>query len=122
MSDERPPVWVGHLVLPATNLEESYAFWTAVGMRPIEQNDKVAILELRGGTHLILTAETEPPPATGVPFDLMVEDIHATHTEWDDLGLGPGPIEQGRNHEWLVVRDPDGRELLVNSTHVVGPV
>ena len=115
-------MWVGHLVLPTTNLNAAWAFWTAIGMRPIEHNEDVAILELRGGTHLILTHQDASAQGEGIPFDLMVDDIEATYMQWDDCGLGPSPIQQGRNHQFFLVRDPDGRELRVHSSHVVGVV
>ena len=120
--DERPAVWVGHLVLPVNNIDAAKAFWLALGMRHIETNEHVVVLELRGGTHLILLPETKTIPAGEVPFDLMVDDLEATHAEWDDLGLGPSEITKGRIHASFTVRDPDGRELTVNSTHVVGIV
>ena len=50
--DERPPVWVGHLVLNVSDLSRSVEFWHEIGMRQVEKNDDVAMLELRGGTHL----------------------------------------------------------------------
>ena len=47
-------------------------------MREVERNEHVVVLELRGGTHLVLVPGT---PATGdAPFDLMVDDLDATHT------------------------------------------
>ena len=113
---------VGHVVLPTTNLNAACAFWTAVGMRPVERNENVAILELRGGTHLILTQPDASVTDESIPFDLMVDGIEASCVQWDNCGLGPSPIQQGRNHQFFIVRDPDGRELVVHSSHVVGVV
>src|SRR4029079_5491426 len=78
--DERPPVWVGHLVLNVSGLSRAVEFWREIGMRQVEKNDHVAVLELRGGTHLVLVPGTpHPGPA---PFDLMVEDLEVTHAAW----------------------------------------
>lgn len=118
--DERPPVWVGHLVLNVSDLSRSVEFWREIGMRQVEKNDHVAVLELRGGTHLVLVPGTPHPGAA--PFDLMVEDLEATHAAWMARGLKPSDIERGRIHLAFTVPDPDGYVVTVNSTHVVGPV
>ena len=117
----RPAVWIGHAVLAVSDVGRSADFWRALGMREIERNESVAILELRGGTHLILVPGT-PPAGAGAPFDLMVDDLPATHTRYAAAGLDPTPIEQGRNHTAFTVSDPDGYLVTVNSSHVVGEV
>jgi catechol 2,3-dioxygenase-like lactoylglutathione lyase family enzyme len=118
--EERPPVWIGHAVLTVRDLNRANDFWRAIGLREIDHNDEIAILELRGGTHLILVPGD--PSETEAPFDLMVDDLDATHTEWERSGLEISPIERGRIHSAFVVRDPDGREVRVNNSHVVGKV
>jgi hypothetical protein len=79
------------------------------------------VLELRGGTHLVLLPGA-PSAGADAPFDLMVEDLEATHAEWERLGLDVSPIERGRIHSAFVLRDPDGTTITVNSSHVVGDV
>jgi catechol 2,3-dioxygenase-like lactoylglutathione lyase family enzyme len=118
--DERPPVWVGHIVLNVSDLDRSARFWHAVGMRMVEQNPHVAVLELRGGTHLVLVPGTPQPG--GAPFDLMVDDLDATRAAWQADVLAVSEIERGRIHSAFTVPDPDGYVVTVNSTHVVGPV
>ena len=123
MGDQRPAVWVGHVTVPVTDLARSTKFWTGLGMRSVEQNPQVTVLELRGGTHLVLhPAEVAPVPGTEVGFDLMVEDLVATHAAWTTAGLAPSAIGHGRIHDWFTVADPDGWVLTVNSSHVVGTV
>jgi catechol 2,3-dioxygenase-like lactoylglutathione lyase family enzyme len=118
--DGRPPVWIGHAVLTVSDVDRSADFWCGIGMREVERNEHVAVLELRGGTHLVLVPGT---PAGGeAPFDLMVEDLDATHADWSGRGLDPTAIERGRIHAAFSVRDPDGYEVTVNSSHVVGDV
>ena len=90
--DERPPIWIGHAFLTVSDLEKSADFWVSIGMREIERNNEVAVLELRGGTHLLLLPGT-PAPAEA-PFDLMVEDIAAAHTRWSEQGFTVSAIEQ----------------------------
>jgi len=118
--DERPSVWVGHVVLSVSDIGRSVQWWTGIGMREIERNEHVAVLELRGGTHLVLVPG---PPNTGdAPFDLMVDDLDATHDAWADLGVDVGDIERGRIHNVFTATDPDGYVVTVNSSHVVGIV
>ena len=119
--DQRPPVWIGHAVLTVTDVGESADFWRGIGMREVERNEHVAVLELRGGTHLLLLPGT-PPGDADAPFDLMVEDLDATHSEWTARGLDASPIERGRIHASFTVRDPNGYRVTVNSSHVAGEV
>jgi catechol 2,3-dioxygenase-like lactoylglutathione lyase family enzyme len=117
----RPPVWIGHAVLPVSDVNRAADFWRELGMREVERNAQVAVLEMRGGTHLVLVPGGEPAEADA-PFDLMVDDLDATHARWEERGLDPSPIERGRFHAAFTVRDPDGYRVAINSSHVVGDV
>jgi catechol-2,3-dioxygenase len=119
--ETRPPVWIGHARLTVSDLGRSADFWYTVGMREIERNEDIVVLELRGGTHLVLRPGA-PSAGADAPFDLMVEHLEATHAEWQRLGLDVSPIEPGRIHSAFVLRDPDGTNVTVFSSHVVGPV
>lgn len=118
--DDRPPVWVGHVRLSVSDMDRSADFWREIGMREIERNADVAVLELRGGTHLVLLPGT--PATDEAPFDVMVDDLAATHAQWKARGLDPSPITHGSIHSSFTVRDPDGYRVTVNSSHVVGDV
>ena len=117
----RPPVWIGHARLTVSDLGRSADVWRTVGMTEVERNEHIVVLELRGGTHLVLLPGT-PSASADAPFDLMVEDLEATHAEWDQSGLDVSPIQRGRIHSAFVLRDPDGTNITVNSSHVVGEV
>jgi len=117
----RPSVWIGHAVLTVGDVDRSAEYWRRLGMREVERNDHVAVLELRGGTHLVLVPGTPADDAV-VPFDLMVDDLDEVHAEWKARGLDPSPIERGRIHAAFTMRDPDGYRVTVNSSHVVGEV
>lgn len=116
-------MWIGHAVHRVTDLERSAEFWREVGLREVGRDESVVVLELRGGTHLILlpgdAPETDDEDA---PFDLMVDDLEATHEQWHTRGLDPSPIERGRIHDAFSVRDPDGYKVTVSNSHVMGPV
>ena len=118
--DLRPPVWVGHVVLETDRLDETAQFMRKIGLRPIVQRPNVAVLELRGGTHLVLVAKREAV-AGEASFDLMVEDLRATHQHFIGLGLAPTPIETvSDNHERFLVREPAGNIISFFSKHVSG--
>ena len=107
-------------MLTVSDVARSADFWASLGMREVERNPHVAVLELRGGTHLVLVPGT---PDTGdAPFDLMVDDLDATHTAWSELGVDVSEISRGRIHNAFTATDPDGYVVTVNSSHVVGPV
>jgi catechol 2,3-dioxygenase-like lactoylglutathione lyase family enzyme len=117
---ERPPVWIGHAVLTVSDVDRAADFYVTIGMREIERNAQVAIMEMRGGTHLVLPVA--PVTAGDVPFDLMVEDLLATHRAWTAQGLAPSAISSDRIHDSFVIADPDGHLLTISSSHVVGEV
>ncbi len=48
--------------MKVANLGVSYKFYTALGLRPIGIFPDVAIIELRGGTHILLFPENEAAP------------------------------------------------------------
>ncbi len=117
MPDERPPVWVGHVALRTQVLDDTETFMEQIGMRKVFRGDDVAILELRGGTHIALIRDAEAEPAQA-GFDLMVEDLDAVHADYADLGLPVSDIERGNIHDSFVVTEPGGSTIVVNSSHV----
>ena len=118
-SDQRPPVWVGHIQLTTDRLSESRRFMLELGMRSIFEGEDVAVLELRAGTHLVLVRRdaVEPAPA---PFDLMVEDLDATHRRLSERGLSPSEVSRGKIHDSFTVTDPSGHVVKFNSSHASG--
>lgn len=90
-------------------------------MRVISEQGDFAVLELRGGTHVVVMPEAAGQ-LSDVPFDVMVDDVEATWQRFRDAGLEPSPITSGTVHSSFNVADPAGRRVTVNSSHVVGPV
>ena len=58
--DQRPPVAVGHIMLQVSDIGGANDFFTGIGMRPVHLGDTVSVLELRGGTHLVLHSADGP--------------------------------------------------------------
>ena len=118
--DLRPQVWIGHVVLETNQLDETEQFMRLIGMRPIVKRADLAVLELRGGTHLVLLFKPEIV-ADEAKFDLMVEDLQASHQHFIDLGLAPTPIERvSPEHERFTLREPAGHVIAFFSNHVSG--
>jgi len=121
--DQRPPVAVGHVRLPTTNVPGAARWLESVGLRPIFEDDDLAVLELRGGTHVVVRkAEEVPKAGTAAPFDLMVDDIEAARRDYAAKGLGPSDISRGRIHDSFHLAGPDGQDFTVNSSHAGGRV
>ncbi len=117
--DPRPDVWIGHVVLGVPDVKLTAEFMVKLGMRPLDLEERVAILELRGGTHLILLpAEVPVERGAEAAFDLMVDDLESTWERYAELGLGPSEVSSNRNHRFFTVVEPGGHVVTVNSTHV----
>jgi hypothetical protein len=119
--DQRPPVAIGHVRLNVTDVGVASCWLATVGLRPIVSSSDLAVLELRGGTHLVvIQAEQPPEPRTGAPFDLMFDDVDATHRIFEERGLCPSPIRRGRIHDSFEIIGPDGWVFTINSSHATG--
>ncbi len=123
-NDGRPPIWTGHLgPLNVTDLAASKEFYQTLGLRLVHDLEDTAILEMRGGTHLVLLAAGDDGAEPGkVPFDFMVDDIAGTHARLVEAGIDLDPIEDGRIHRTFTITDPTGHQIPVYDSHVVGTV
>ena len=118
-----PPIAIGHVTLRVSDVGLAADFYHALGLRPILKQEELAILELRGGTHLILFRAKGKPKAGPVRvFDFMVEDIEAAHAVMEKAGVGGTAICEDHlaGHLWFEVTDPDGHVLKVFSSHTGG--
>lgn len=117
MKDRRPRVWVGHVMLATTRLKATEQFMRDIGMRPIARGSDFAVLELRGGTHVVLMAAKRRTRRTA-SFDLMVDDLDAMHGDLAKQGHAPTSIKTGRIHRSFAVTEPSGVRITFNSSHV----
>ncbi len=116
--DDRPRFGVGHMSLPAADIDQLTEFYATIGMRPVVKMGHMSILELRGGTHLIVSGGN----AGTTTLDLIVDDIDETHRVLSDAGADPTAIRRGNPHDRFTALDPEGNTLVVNSNHAIGPV
>jgi hypothetical protein len=119
--EERPPVAIGHVRIGVSDVGAAARWLETAGLRPIVTRDELAVLELRGGTHVVVRkVEPAPQPGTLAPFDLMVDDVDATHRDYAEKGFKPSEISRGRIHDSFQVAGPDGYAFTVNSSHASG--
>ncbi len=114
--DERPPVAVGHVCLPVKNVLTTSAFLQELGLRKIFEKDTFAVLELRGGTHLIL----EKSRGTQAPVDFMVDDVKKARLKYAKMGMKPTRIKSGTIHSSFFIPGPDGWSFKITSSHTGG--
>src|ERR1700683_4946751 len=130
---------VAHLVFKVADLKRSCQFYSNLGIPPFFTDEEVAIIELRGGTHLILLSvdsmagEGIAESLTGQfrkrfseQFDLMIEG-----KSWDKLkkyrlelisrGIAAGeiPDETFFGHHLFCTKDPDGNGITIYTSHSI---
>jgi catechol 2,3-dioxygenase-like lactoylglutathione lyase family enzyme len=116
MNDPRPDIAIGHVRLLVGNVDKTTDFFVKLGIRTIVTQADFAVLELRGGTHLVLRPWEEPESGP-VPFDIMVDDIDAAYGRIKGHGMDVTDISRGRIHDHFEVQTPDRRALTINSSH-----
>ena len=116
--DQRPPVAVGHVSIDVSSIGEAADSFVRLGMRPIHQTESIAVLELRGGTHLVLRRiDNAIEAGRKAPFDLMVDDIDIARADYVNDGFAATEISRGRIHDSFVVTGPDACTITITSSH-----
>ncbi len=119
--DKRPPVAVGHVRLPVKNVLTTSTFLQELGLRKIFEKDTFAVLELRGGTHLILEkSRNRAKPGTQAPVDFMVDDVKKARAKYAKMGMKPTRIISGNIHSSFFIPGPDGWSFKITSSHTSG--
>ena len=130
---------VAHLVFKVVDLKRSCQFYSNLGVPPFFTDDEVAIIELRGGTHLILLSvdsmagEGIAESLTGQfherfaeQFDLMIKgkgvnELKKYRSELINRGIAAGeiPDETFFGHHLFCVKDPDGNGITIYTSHSI---
>jgi len=127
-----PAFAIGHLSLTVGDVAACHKFYADLGLRTFNAGETMAILELRGGTHLLLfqrgapgnDAESPFAGARGNSVDLMIagrtrEELEAVRSRLVEHGHAPDPIADRTffGHHVFKAKDPDGNEVTVSTSH-----
>jgi catechol 2,3-dioxygenase-like lactoylglutathione lyase family enzyme len=129
---------VAHLVFKVADLERSCQFYSTLGIPPFAIDEKFAIVELRGGTHLLLfevglAGEDVAESVTGQfhkklseRFDLMIKgkdlnELKKYRSELISRGIAAGeiPDETFFGHHLFCIKDPDGNGITIYTSHAL---
>ena len=130
---------VGHLVFKVADLKSSCQFYSNLGILHLPLTEEVAIVELRGGTHLLLLAGDQlaggdvAESVTGQfhqrfseRFDLMIKgkglnELIKYRLELISRGIAAGdiPDETFFGHHLFCIKDPDGNGITIYTSHAL---
>jgi len=130
---------VAHLVFKVADLKSSCQFYSNLGLPPFAIDEKAAIIELRGGTHLLLlevdqlAGEDVAESLTGQfhkrfseQFDLMIKgkglnELKKYRLELLSRGIAAGgiPDETFFGHYLFCIKDPDGNGITIYTSHAI---
>ena len=138
MNNNLPAAAFGHFIMKVNDIDISYQFYTKLGLRPFGRFPDLAIIELRGGTHILLFSKNDELPSSlssshlgqrgGASFnerlDLMIEgksrgDLEIYRTNLMEKGLSVDAIAQDQffGHDYFQLADPDGNGITVYTSH-----
>lgn len=115
-SDSRPLAALGHAQMQTRNVEPTARRLEAIGVRPIVVREGLAVMELRGGTHIVIR-EAKDDAQQEAPFDLMYDDIDQAHRLLARSGFEVTDIERGEIHDSFWGAAPEGFRIRINSSH-----
>ena len=135
--DNLPAAALGHFVMKVANLAASYQFYADLGLRQVGMFSDAAIIELRGGTHLLLVPENDKATSSltsgrlgqrGAFFDEQLDllingktsgDLEAYRAMLLKNGITVGEIAQDKffGHNYFQLADPDGHGITVYTSH-----
>ncbi|MGA9969356.1 MAG: VOC family protein [Candidatus Acidiferrales bacterium] len=127
---------VAHLVFKVADLKSSCQFYSNLGLPPFAVDEKLAVVELHGGTHLLLfevglAGEDVAESLTGQfherlseRFDLMIkgkglDELKKYRLELISRGIAAGeiPDESFYGHHLFCVKDPGGNGITIYTNH-----
>jgi catechol 2,3-dioxygenase-like lactoylglutathione lyase family enzyme len=137
MENLLPAVTLGHFVMKVRNIEASYHFYTGLGLRPFGTFPGLAVVEMRGGTHLLLFQKDDDqvatlrnshngqrPDSSSEKIDLMIAGHTKAELERYRVGLigkgySPTAIADSElyGHHYFSMQDPDGNGISFYTSH-----
>ena len=130
---------VAHLVFKVADLKRSCEFYSNLGIPPFAIDGEVALIELCGGTHLLLLEVGQlaggdvAESVTGQfhkrfseQFDLMIKgkglnELENYRLELISRGIAAGeiPDETFFGHHLFCIKDPDGNGITIYTSHSI---
>ena len=137
MNNNLPAAAFGHFVMKVNDIDISYQYYVKLGLRPFAMFPGLAIIELRGGTHILLFSKSDDVSSSLSPshlgqrsasfnerLDLMIggkgrNDLESYRTTLVERGLSVGEIAQDKffGHDYFQLADPDGNGITVYTSH-----
>jgi catechol 2,3-dioxygenase-like lactoylglutathione lyase family enzyme len=137
MSNDLPAAAFGHFIMKVDNIDTSYQFYAKLGLRPFGIFPDLAVVELRGGTHILLFSKHDDLPFSlassrlgqrsaffNEQLDLMIDgksrsDLEVYRTTLLEKGMSVDAIAEGNlfGHYYFQLADPDGNGITVYSSH-----
>ena len=137
MTNNLPAAAFGHFIMKVNDLDISYQFYTKLGLRPFGKFPGVEIIELRGGTHILLFSKNDELPFSlsfnhlgqrsaffNEQLDLMIDgksrsDLEVYRTTLLEKGMSVDAIAQDQffGHDYFQLADPDGNGITVYTSH-----
>jgi catechol 2,3-dioxygenase-like lactoylglutathione lyase family enzyme len=137
MSNDLPAAAFGHFVMKVNDIDVSYKFYAKLGLRPFGIFPDLAVIELRGGTHILLFSKHDDLPFSLAPsllgqrgaffnerLDLMIagksrSDLEAYRAILLEKGMPVDAIapDQFFGHYYFQLVDPDGNGITVYTSH-----
>ena len=137
MEDLFPAVALGYFVMKVQNIEASNQFYIGLGLRALDTFPGIAIVELRGGTHLLIFQKDDDHSSTlhnshvgqrpdfgSEKLDLMIAgrtkaDLELYRIGLIDKGYSPSVIADAvlYGHYYFSMQDPDGNGITLYTNH-----
>ena len=125
MNGTTAEISVGHVLVLTRNAAKGVEFYRRLGLDVVGELKDLTIIELRGGTHILLSEfDLEQDVAPQKNIDLMIDsnlraDLEAYRAALVENGIEAGPIsaEPRFGHYYFSVQDSDGNQLLFSTSH-----
>jgi catechol 2,3-dioxygenase-like lactoylglutathione lyase family enzyme len=137
MNNNLPAAAFGHFIMKVNDIGISYQFYAKLGLRPCGIFPDLAIIELRGGTHILFFSKNDELPFSlssshlgqrsasfNERLDLMIDgksrsDLELYRATLMEQGLLVDAIAKDQlfGHCYFQLVDPDGNGITVYTSH-----
>lgn len=108
-------VRLGHVIVPAGDLDAASAFWVERIGLDLRFRDGERYAAVTDGRTTIGLAAPEEQPAPGVvAVSVQVTGLDELVASWSADGVDMGPVVEGPHERRVLVRDPAGNPVVVH--------